>query len=84
MPGGMNGRQLADEAARRRPDLRTLFTSGYTENAIVHHGRLDDGVTLVGKPFRREQLAVAVAEALRTADAGLPENVVPLKPRQEG
>ena len=41
MPGAMNGRQLADEIAKRRPGLKVLFTSGYTENAIIHHGRLD-------------------------------------------
>ena len=51
MPGGMNGRQLADEAVRRRPGLKVLFTTGYTRNAIVHHGRLDPGVELIGKPF---------------------------------
>ena len=44
LPGGMNGRQLADEALRRRPDLKVLFTSGYARNAIVHNGRLDPGV----------------------------------------
>ena len=44
MPGGMNGRQLADEAIRRRPGLKVLFTTGYTRNAIVHHGRLDPDV----------------------------------------
>jgi CheY-like chemotaxis protein len=43
---GMNGRQLADEARRRRPKLKVLFTSGYARNAIVHHGRLDPGVEL--------------------------------------
>ena len=41
MPGGTNGRQLADEASRRQPKLKVLFTTGYTRNAIVHHGRLD-------------------------------------------
>ncbi|EIG62620.1 PAS domain S-box protein [Bradyrhizobium canariense] len=66
MPGNMNGRQLADEAARRRPDLKTLFTSGYTENAIVHHGRLDSGVLLLAKPYRKSELA----KMLRTALAG--------------
>ncbi|MFT4120373.1 PAS domain S-box protein [Bradyrhizobium sp.] len=64
MPGGMNGRQLADEAARRRPDLRTLFTSGYTENAIVHHGRLDSGVLLLAKPYRKSELARMLRMAL--------------------
>ena len=53
MPGAMNGRQLADEAVRRRPSLKVLFTSGYTENAIVHHGRLDPGVLLLAKPYRK-------------------------------
>ena len=48
----MNGRQLADEALKRRPALKTLFTSGYTENAIVPHGRLDTGVLLLAKPHR--------------------------------
>ena len=64
MPGNMNGRQLADEAARRRPDLKTLFTSGYTENAIVHHGRLDSGVLLLAKPYRTADLARMIRRAL--------------------
>jgi signal transduction histidine kinase/CheY-like chemotaxis protein len=51
LPGGMNGRQLADEARRRRPDLIVLFTTGYTQNAIIHQGRLDPGVEFIGKPF---------------------------------
>jgi len=57
MPGGMNGRELAEAAARLRPGLEVLFTSGYTENAIVHHGRLDPGVQLLSKPYRRRDLA---------------------------
>jgi PAS domain S-box-containing protein len=64
MPGAMNGRQLADEAARRRPVLKTLFTSGYTENAIVHHGRLDSGVLLLAKPYRKSELARMIRTAL--------------------
>jgi PAS domain S-box-containing protein len=57
MPGTMNGRQLVDEALKRRPSLKTLYTSGYTENAIVHHGRLDSGVLLLAKPYRKSDLA---------------------------
>ena len=64
MPGSMNGRQLADEALKRRPALKTLFTSGYTENAIIHHGRLDTGVLLLAKPYRRSDMARMIRLAL--------------------
>jgi PAS domain S-box-containing protein len=64
MPGRMNGRHLVDEALRRRPALKTLFTSGYTENAIVHHGRLDSGVLLLAKPYRKSELARMIRLAL--------------------
>ena len=64
MPGGMNGRQLVDEALKRRPSLKTLFTSGYTENAILHHGRLDEGVLLLAKPYRKPELARMIRVAL--------------------
>lgn len=64
MPGSMNGRQLVDAALARRPGLKTLFTSGYTENAIVHHGRLDTGVLLLAKPYRKSDLARMVRLAL--------------------
>jgi CheY-like chemotaxis protein len=64
MPGGMTGRQLADDAKRRRPNLKMLYTSGYTEDSIVHHGRLDPGVHFLAKPFRRQDLAVKIREAL--------------------
>lgn len=66
MPGGMNGRQLADEAQRRRPGLKVLFTSGYTENAVVHQGRLDPGVQLISKPYRRDELARRLRTILDT------------------
>src|SRR6202035_5554581 len=68
MPGSINGRQLADEAKRRRPSLRVLFTSGYTENAIVHHGRLDPGVLLLAKPYWNSELARMVRRALTGAE----------------
>jgi PAS domain S-box-containing protein len=64
MPGSMNGRQLVDEALKKRPALKTLFTSGYTENAIVHHGRLDSGVLLLAKPYRKSDLARMIRLAL--------------------
>jgi len=64
LPGGMNGRVLAEEARRRRPGLRALFTTGYTRNAIVHHGRLDPGVHLLGKPFTYAELALKVRRLL--------------------
>ncbi|HRK69419.1 MAG TPA: response regulator, partial [Hyphomonas sp.] len=64
MPGGMGGRDLADAARRLRPDLKVLFTSGYTENSIVHDGRLDSGVKLLSKPYRRKQLASKIREVL--------------------
>ncbi|WFU20484.1 PAS domain S-box protein [Bradyrhizobium sp. CB3481] len=64
MPGAMNGRQLVDEALKRRPKLKTLYTSGYTENAIVHHGRLDSGVLLLAKPYRKSELAKMLRLAL--------------------
>lgn len=64
MPGGLNGRQLADAAKQIRPDLKVLFTSGYTENAIVHHGRLDKGVHLLSKPYRRQEVAEKVRKVL--------------------
>jgi DNA-binding NtrC family response regulator len=50
MPG-MKGRKLAEEALRRRPDLKVLFTTGYTRNAIVYNGTLDDAVQRIVKPF---------------------------------
>ncbi|WP_027542566.1 CHASE3 domain-containing protein [Bradyrhizobium sp. WSM2254] len=64
IPGGMSGRELAEEVAKRRPGLKVLYTSGYTDNAIVHHGKLDDGVLLLTKPYRRNQLAEMIRKAL--------------------
>jgi CheY-like chemotaxis protein len=80
MPGGINGRQLADAVVARRPSVKVLFTSGYTENAIVHHGRLDAGVMLLSKPYRRSDLARMVRAALDSdlaaaaGDTGAPAN----------
>jgi len=77
----LTGRMKGNEVARRlkeiRPDLCVLFMSGYTENAIVHRGRLDDGVQLIGKPFHREQIARKVAEVLGSAATMAVTNQVP-------
>jgi DNA-binding LytR/AlgR family response regulator len=64
MPGPMNGSQLAQKAAKRRSPLKVLFTSGYTENALMHHQRLDPGVLLLPKPYRKADLARMVRLAL--------------------
>jgi len=90
LPGKVRGREIAERILAIRPEVKVLFMSGYTENSIVHHGRLDAGVQLIGKPFRRDQLARKVAEVLKssaaadqagTTDTG---NVVELKPRRGG
>ncbi|HKS63562.1 MAG TPA: response regulator [Xanthobacteraceae bacterium] len=64
LPGGMNGRQLADAARKLRPELKVLFTTGYARNAIVHDGRLDPGVVLLPKPFTYAALAAKLADLL--------------------
>jgi signal transduction histidine kinase/CheY-like chemotaxis protein len=61
---GRTGRMLADEARSIRPDLRVLFTTGYSRNAIVHQGRLDPGVQLITKPFTFDQLAARIRDVL--------------------
>ena len=63
MPG-MGGRELAEQARVLQPRLKVLYTSGYTENSIVHHGRLDPGVHLLSKPYRRADLANKVRKVL--------------------
>jgi len=64
LPGGMNGRQLAEAAQSRLPGLKVLFTTGYARNAIVHDGRLDPGVQLITKPFTYAGLSAKVREML--------------------
>jgi PAS domain S-box-containing protein len=64
LAGSMNGRRLAEEAVARHPQIKVLYMSGYTEDAIVHHGRLDHGVHFIQKPFRKQDLAAKAREAL--------------------
>jgi PAS domain S-box-containing protein len=64
MPGPLNGRKLAERAIEVLPKLKVLFTSGYTENAIVHNGRLDPGMELLSKPYDRETLAAKLRRVL--------------------
>ena len=66
MPG-MNGRELASRLTRIHPETRVLFTSGYTDDAIVHHGVLDEGVSFIGKPYTPSALAKKVREVLEKA-----------------
>jgi CheY-like chemotaxis protein len=61
---GKTGRVLADIARQTPPNLPVLYTTGYSRNAIVHHGRLDPGVHLISKPFTFEELALRVRHVL--------------------
>jgi CheY-like chemotaxis protein len=65
MPGPLRSPELARKAQERLPGVSVLFTSGYTENAIVHGGRLDDGIELLSKPYTREALARKIRFVLR-------------------
>jgi signal transduction histidine kinase len=64
MPGGMNGRQLAEAVVARRPGMKVLYTSGYADDAIVHEGHLDPGLALLRKPYRKADLAQKIREVL--------------------
>lgn len=68
MLGGLS-HQLAEEGLALRPEMRVLFTSGYTQNSIVHQGKLDPGVQLLSKPYRREDQARKVMEVLQAGSA---------------
>jgi signal transduction histidine kinase len=64
LPGGMNGRQMADAARVSRPDLKVLFITGYAENAVVGNGHLDPGMAVLTKPFAVDGLAVRIKELI--------------------
>ncbi|MBV1929234.1 MAG: PAS domain S-box protein [Gammaproteobacteria bacterium] len=64
LPGGRNGSELAEELKALNPELKIMYMSGYTENAVLHHGRLDEGVVLLQKPFRTADLSATIREVL--------------------
>ena len=64
LPGGRNGRELAEELQAINPELKVMYMSGYAENAVLHHGRLDEGVVLLQKPFRTVDLSTMVRQVL--------------------
>jgi PAS domain S-box-containing protein len=87
MPGTLRSPELARMARERLPNLAVLFTSGYTENAIVHGGRLDPGVELLGKPYTRESLARRIRQVLanqRSRALGVGEPAAPRAPADGG
>ncbi len=68
LPGGLNGRQVADAARALRPDLRILFVTGYAENAVLNHGHIEHGMEVLTKPFAVEELRRRVAALLQSDD----------------
>ena len=64
LPGGMNGRQVADAARVARPELKVLFITGYAENAVLSHGHLDPGMHVLTKPFTMEALAARISDLI--------------------
>jgi DNA-binding response OmpR family regulator len=66
LPGGFNGRQVADAARLKRPDLKVLFITGYAENAVVGNGHLEPGMQVITKPFQMTALALRVREIIES------------------
>ncbi len=64
--GGMNGHSVAEKIKELRPDMPVLYMSGYTEDAIIHEGRLDPGIHFISKPFRRQEIARKLRDVLST------------------
>lgn len=82
MPGKLKSGELARKAKERRPELEVLFTSGYTENSIVHGGRLDPGVNLLSKPYARETLARKIRMLLDKAKDRAVQSKTPVSTEQ--
>jgi len=64
LPNGIDGRQLVDDARKRWPELKVLFTTGYARTALIHHGRLEPGIELIVKPFSETSLAKRIRTIL--------------------
>ncbi len=67
LPGGMNGRQMADAGRVTRPALKVLFITGYAENAVISHGHLEPGMHLLTKPFTMEMLGSRIRDLIGVA-----------------
>jgi len=70
LPGGYNGRELAEEAIKRRPYLKVLYTTGYGRDGIIHEGRLDPGVQLITKPFTFKEFAEKIQKVFEMTGKG--------------
>ncbi len=80
MPGHIKTRDFVREAQTRQPNMAVLFTSGYTENAIIHDGRLDEGVLLLSKPYRQDDLARKIRTALSKRPSVTPRGTADATP----
>jgi signal transduction histidine kinase/CHASE3 domain sensor protein/DNA-binding response OmpR family regulator len=72
LPGTLRGRELAEKARAIRPRLAIAYTSGYTQNAIIHHGRVDEGIVFLSKPYRKDDLARKLREAMLAVGGSAP------------
>jgi CheY-like chemotaxis protein len=84
LSSSMKGNEVVERLREIKPGLKALFMSGYTENAIVHHGRLDDDVALIGKPFTSDEMARKIAEVLDVGvgtTTGQTDNIIGFSPK---
>jgi len=66
LPGGMNGRQMADAGRVKRPGLQVLFITGYAENAVLNNGYLEPGMAVLTKPFSMDTMAERIRSMIET------------------